>query len=56
MNKKEMQFKYNMVTVAELYAQAPDDPYFEQFSPKALEGIKRLAESLQRARKKGDLK
>jgi len=48
--------KQKMVIVAETYIQKPNDPYFKRFSPEALEGIKRLAASLKKAREEGKIK
>ena len=56
MNKSEMQKKYQMTALAEIYNQRPEDPMFKKFSPEAMKGIQRLAEALQKARKEGRIK
>ena len=56
MEKEDAQKIYNMVAIAEIYNQRPEDPMFKKFSPEAMKGVQRLAEALQRARKEGKIK
>ena len=56
MNEAEMKRKFLMVATAELYNQRPNDPVFKKFSPKAMENVKLLAESLQKAKERGEIK
>ena len=56
MKRTEMQKKYQMIALAEIYNQRPNDLIFKKFSPKAIRGIQRLAEALQKARKEGKIK
>jgi len=52
---KKLSMGYQMVALAELYNQKPDDPTFEKYDTKAMKGIKLLAAALQRAKERGEL-
>lgn len=53
---KKLKVSYDMVVIAELYNEKPDDPLFEKFSDKALVNIKLLAGTLNERRIKGEIK
>jgi len=53
-----MRKRFKMIVIAEIYNQKPNDPIFTDgtYTAKTLEGIKLLAESLNKAKKDGRIK
>ena len=43
------QIQYNMMVIAEVYIQKPEDPIFKKFSPTAMANIKSLAQSIKKS-------
>lgn len=55
MNKKKMKKSFEMMVIARLYIEKPDDDYFVNMNPAMLEKVKILAEVVKQKIKDGEM-